>query len=117
MTTRIYRDRDGWRAETQIDLEDRRVLKLRTSKCSMGRGLQTVATVWSYSGNGLLSHAMDLGTGYGDFREIVVTTPASRITEKLVTEQHDRLLKQVDAIRVQVGAFYALKGQKNAVPA
>ena len=121
MTTRIYKDRDGWNAETSIDLQNQRVLKLRTGKRSIGGGLQTTATVWTDTGDGGLRHAMGLGTGLGDFSETIVITRPARITEKLVTEQHDRVIKQLGFIQAQIEQFYALQEQKSepnsAVPA
>ena len=117
MTTRTYKDRDGWNAQTIIDLKDRRVLKLRTGKRSIGGGLQTTATVWTDTGNGGLIHAMGLGTGLGDFSETIVVTRPARITEKLVTEQHQGVIRQADAIQAQIAQFYTQQAQKNPVTA
>lgn len=113
MTTRIYRDRDGWNATSQFDLSDRRVLKIRTCKRSIGTGLQTSATVWHDTGDGGMRHAMGLGTGCGDFSETLTLTQPKRITEKAVAEQHQRVLSQLDLIRARVAQFYALQEQED----
>ena len=113
MTTCIHKEHDGWNAETSIDLENQRVLKLRTGKLSIGGGLQTTATVWTDTGDGGLTHAMGLGTGLGDFSETVVLIPTCRITEKLVTEQHEQALKQIDFIVMRIALFYAQKQQRS----
>lgn len=116
-TTSIYRDRDGWNATSQFDVSDRRVLKIRTCKRSIGIGLQTCATVWHDTGDGGMRHAMGMGTGCGDFSETLMLTQPKRITEKVLTEQHERVLEQLSSIREQVEQFYALQEQEDEAEA
>ncbi|WP_288639143.1 hypothetical protein [Comamonas kerstersii] len=113
MTTRIYRDRDGWNAVSQFELSARRVLKIRTCKRSIGAGLQTTASVWHDTGDGSMRHAMGLGTGCGDFSQTLMLTQPKRITEKAVTEQHESILRELASIRVKVEQFYALQREEN----
>ena len=86
MTTRIHKEHDGWNAETSIDLENQRVLKLRTGKRSIGGGLQTTATVWTDTGDGGLTHAMGLGTGSGKAAAATTGSVAGNTAGRAQTE-------------------------------
>jgi len=104
--TRLYRDRDGWKAESEVELEHNRLLKLRTAKVTSNTGLRTTATVWNTSG-GTLRHAMAFGGPQGDFSETVAFSKPSRVTETVVGAQHSAALKRLSEIKSAIERHYA----------
>ncbi|GKS87470.1 hypothetical protein AVMA1855_24980 [Acidovorax sp. SUPP1855] len=111
METKIYKDRDGWNAKTVVPLDERRELVIRTSRRQIGGGLLTSATCWSIGAAGSQTHVMGYGTGDGDFSTRIVTTQPPRITEKVVAQQHEMALRQIDAIRQAAQLHYAAQVQ------
>lgn len=115
--TRVIRDRNGWHASTRVELAHSRVLELRTRRHSSASKLVTRATVSTVEGS-FLSHAVGYGTASGDFSQNVIVESRSRITEKVVREQHEAALSQIDRIRATVAAFYeAQQVQQTCDPA
>lgn len=111
--TRLHRDRDGWKAESEVELEHNRLLKLRTAKVTHNTGLRTTATVWSCS-NGTLRHAMAFGGPEGDFSETVAFSKPARVTEAVVAAQHAAALKRLSEIMVAIERHYAAQVAHNA---
>ena len=107
METRIYKDKSGWIAKTQVSLANRRILDIRTAKTVTGTGrLSTRATVSTLDDSGYTTHVMGFGTGGGDFNMQVADAAPARITEKVVREQHARALADLQTIRVRVDLHY-----------
>lgn len=107
--TRIYRDKDGWKAETEIEIADTgRLLKLRTYRDLRG-ALVTSATSWKKNTvTGGLSHAMGFGSG-GDFSKTVFSTRPPRVTESVLGSQHQRALADLGNIKMLEAAHYSPK--------
>lgn len=103
--TRIFRDRDGWNAKSELDLADNRLLQIRTYKASNG-GLRTSATV-HLKVDGGLRHIMGFGTAGGDFSETIASAKPARVTQKLVEEQHGLVLDALPRLRSAIEAHYA----------
>ena len=115
----MSKDRDGWRAETRINLLDVRahaltyrpnekgetVLTLTTSKRGRG-GLSTFASVAFHAESGFTTHAMGMGTGLGDYGRTILQS-GDRCTEKAVTRLHAEALARVPAVLEAVRAHYA----------
>ncbi len=108
MKTLINKDSSGWRASTEVELADRRVLEIRTYKAGNGRSrLSTRATVSTLNEAGHTTHIIGYGGAGGDFNKEVTSSTPTRITEKLVREQHERVLAELRTIRVWVELHYA----------
>lgn len=105
--TQTYRDRDGWHAKSEVNLSATRVLKLTTSKVINGTGLRTTATVWNADAGGVLRHAIAFGGPSGDFSETVAFSKPARVTEAIVTAQHQAALAQLSQVLVAIERHYA----------
>jgi hypothetical protein len=102
--TRISHDRDGWSVTSTLDLADNRLLRIHTYK-SLNGVLRTSATVHTKVDGGL-RHVMGYGTPGGDFSEELVRSKPARATEKVVTAQHDCVLKTLPGVLAAVDAHY-----------
>jgi hypothetical protein len=105
--THTYRDRDGWHAKSEINVSATRVLKLTTSKVISGTGLRTSATVWNADGGGTLRHAMAFGGPSGDYSATAALSKPGRVTEAVVTAQHQAVLAQLSTVLVAIEQHYA----------
>lgn len=103
--TRIFRDRDGWNATSEMDLTGDQLLKIRSYRNDRGL-LRTSATVHTKVEGGL-RHIMGFGTSGGDFSETLVVTKPARVTEKVISAQHESVLKTIPGILSAVQAHYA----------
>ena len=109
MATTISKGRDGWQAETVIDLGIKdRVLIVSSHKAT--GGVVTTSTV-NTKKDGFLS--WDL---FGDFRRRTMFKGA-RCTEKTVRALHQQALDAVEQIKAEAAAFYQVKDAKEGVPA
>lgn len=104
--TRTFRDNDGWHAKSEIKLSDSRFLKISTSKVSIGPGLRTSATVWIANGHGSLTHAMAFGGPSGDFSETVAFSKPARVTQAVISAQHQAALGQLSRLLVAIERHY-----------
>ena len=105
ISTIKYRDREGWNAKSQLNLADNRVLQISTYKASNG-SLRTSASV-HLKVDGGLRHDFGYGTPGGDFSETLVVTKPARVTEKVISAQHESVLKTIPGILSAVQAHYA----------
>ena len=104
--TRIFKERDGWKALSQIEMDDVFVLKIRTARIASG-DLVTSASVWQKQAQtGLLSHTMGNGKP-GDYQQKLTQSRPARVTESLVTRQHRSVLAGLETIQVNARAYYA----------
>lgn len=99
MTTKIYKHHYGygWVAESSIDIEGGRAIRFFTMKRSSGN-LVTTVTVGTADENSF-SFVM-----FQDFNKIIIQTRPSRVTAKVVEQQHNQI--DVDAVKAQVKEFY-----------
>lgn len=109
MTTRISKGRDGWQAETQIDLGIKDRVLIVSSHKTAG-GVVTTSTV-NTKKDGFLS--WDL---FGDFRRRTMFKGA-RCTEKVIRELHQQALDALEQIKADAAAFYEKKDAKEGAPA
>lgn len=98
MNTTITKGREGWQAETRIELDTERALQIRTSKGT--RGLQTSATVIKPTPTGFT------WSPFEDFSEALREGKGLRCTEKAVMEEHAKALVDVDLLIVRAAAHY-----------
>ena len=100
MNTLIRKDwAKQWKAETTIDLADNRLLRITTRKANNGN-LHTSAHVGTQDGV-MVTYA------HGDYYKLLVSTNPARITEKVITKQHnDFLAESLDDLLVVVEQFY-----------
>jgi len=106
MQTRLYKGRDGWKAETTIDLEAPYTLKIGTSKRS-GGGISTIATRVKIERDESTGYTGYSFVVYQDFSKTVQADRAARCTEKTVTTMHAAALAQLDQIKADCAAHYA----------
>ena len=100
MNTRIYKDNNkNWRAETNIDISNDRVISITTSKTMTG-SLNTNVSV-SERVAGFLKHIR-----FVDYNKIYNFSIPVRITEKVVSVQHNETLNIIDDIINDVVKFY-----------
>ena len=109
MYTRIYHDtHHGWQAETDIDIGQGRVLRINTYRIKRDTNfLDTRVSVHTVGPNGSLTHILDYGTGGGDFSCVVKRSAPRRLSEKLVSAQHQAALDVIDRVKEMVDAHYA----------
>ena len=98
METLVRKGRDGWEAKSEIQLDNDRVLSIRTSKGSYG-GLTTWASVSVRDGD-FLSHRL-----FQDFSKNIIKTNPSRVTAKVVEAQH--ALINLDEVLAMVEQHYS----------
>lgn len=105
MQTRLYRNSGGWSAISEINFGDSHILKIKTSKLNPSdQSLTTQATVWQAGLDNLVVHLPN-----SDFSEIWAVSHPARITESRVSAQHNSVLNQLDAIRLQAEKHYLEK--------
>jgi hypothetical protein len=98
MTT-IEKDcRGNWRAESQFELSNNRVLQFITNKVHTG-SIVTRASVLTREGK-CLSHMV-----YQDFSKCM-STSNDRCTAKNVTALHTKAMEQIDEVYAAVAAHY-----------
>ena len=103
MNTYIRKDyRGNWRAETRIDIEDNRVVTVSTYKISNG-SLCTNVSVGTLN-DGFISHRV-----FADYNKFVKQEWPKRVTEKVVSSQHDSVLSDIDSILSSITEFYSLE--------
>ena len=111
--TFVSNDRpQGWRAETTIDLEARRVLRISTYR-NLNHKLVTTATVHLCKESGVMVHQMGFGTG-GDFSQTLLKASVPRLTRAVVQEQHNRALATLASVKVQIAYHYSIPKNANA---
>ena len=102
MTTITKNIRNGWQAETRVDLDGVKVLTILTMKRS-DKSLTTTATVQtreSLRGMSMLSFVM--GTDYHQ----TVLKEDIRATEKSVAKQHETVLGHLSTIKDRIAEHY-----------
>ena len=103
MQTYIKKDyRGNWRASTEVVVDDNRVATITTSKSSYGL-LTTHVSVGKRDGD-FISHMM-----FQDYSKTVKSSQPKRVTEKLVSAQHDEVLADIDWVLDDIKAFYSLE--------
>ncbi len=117
MITSMQKGRDGWNAQTDIELEPlgpmeqdaKRILRIQTSKARCG--ISTSASVWKLDGRGTMTTVL-----FGDFRK-TIAVESSRCTEKSVRTLHDTALASKTDLLAQVNAYYGVKHAADQVAA
>ncbi len=114
MITSMQKGRDGWAAQTDIELEPmeqdaKRILRIQTSKARCG--ISTSASVWKLDGRGTMSTEL-----YGDFRKTIAVA-TNRCTEKAVRTLHETALASKTEVLAQVNAHYGVKNAADQVAA
>ena len=105
--TLISRDNCGWNATSNLDLsgEGNRLLQIRTSKTDRGF-LVTRGTVHTKIDGGGLRHIIGFGTPGGDYSGTLVSTKPARVTEKVITAQHENVLSNLSSVLAAVESHY-----------
>ena len=88
MQTTIIKSSDGRKAETQIELNAKRALKIDTRKG--GRGVQTSAIVIEPTNTGFM------WSPFNDFSETLREGRGLRCTEKTGRDEHTQALASID---------------------
>lgn len=98
-TRHSHNARDGHRLETEIDLGDAQVLRIRTYK-EMGGSLDTRGTVHHADAGGM-RHTLHM-----DFSSRLLSTRPKRVTKTVVKDQHDQALSKIDEVKLAVEMHY-----------
>jgi len=121
---KLQKNQSGWKATTEIKLEDvaensdaiskeagERILRLSTSKGN--NGVTSTASVFkrvtkAYDGKEYCSeqHVMGFGTPGGDYYRTVKKYDVKRVTEKAISEAHKDALTYMDAVLHAAKAHY-----------
>ena len=117
MITSMKKGRDGWAAQTDIELEPlgpmepdaKRILRIQTSKARCG--ISTRASVWKLDGRGCMSTVL-----FGDFSKTVAVAN-NRCTEKSVKTLHDTALASKSDLLTQVNVHYGVKNAADQIAA
>ena len=102
--TRIYKDwNKNWQGKTEIDLnEANRVITISTAKRS---GLLTTTVSAGHKDGSFVSHTL-----YQDYYKTWVAMNPKRLTEKVITQQHNEVvIDMISSILADVKKFYAEK--------
>lgn len=105
--TRIWRSNTGWEARTEIDLGHQLVLVLLTRRNASRDTLRSTATVHQQSGD-FLTH-----TFCKDFYQELRDIPVSRVTEGVVTGEHEFHLRDIEKTKLAALRFYGHKPQEH----
>jgi hypothetical protein len=110
MQIKLVNTSNGWQAETSIDLDQHRVLVIRTARAQAGLSdLVTRATVSTRVDENTLIHDFGSDSRAADFDQLVASSPCSllkQLTEKIVHEQHDKALATMRMIRARIEQHY-----------
>ena len=100
MSTYVRKDvRGNWKAETDFPLSDTKRLKLSTSKVSTGH---LVTTLTGCTVDGIWeTHEL-----HKDFYKRLEVSKPGRVTEKAVTEQHNKF--NINDLVTEAKTFYKL---------
>ena len=111
-STRYYRDHNGWCGESSIALPGHadRMLMISSHKHSDGT-LVSSASVRTKERDGMWSFVIGGGKD-GDFYKVVARSAPKRVTERVVREQHNRVLVDFDAIVQEACQHYAAQEQR-----
>ena len=99
MQFEVKKDKDGWYAETSINLGDQRVFRLRTCKHRQG-GLVSRGSVANIERDMLVTA---LGQ---DYSRVYKHDPLARCSEKAVKEFHGYFLSRLAEIRREISLHY-----------
>lgn len=102
MEMQLSKGRDGWKAETHIELDGGRWLDISTWKSN--GGIRSRVHCYRREGS-FRTYAL-----FQDYNATLATSTA-RCTEKAVAELHRQALAKLDEVKAAVTAFYAAKGQ------
>jgi len=103
MKTNYYRDRDGQKATSVIDLGCAQELEISTRRWSDG-SLITSASVHRINGASRV-HVIGFN-GDGDYTKRLVLSRPSRVTAAVVKSQHDQCLTRLPALLQEVEQHY-----------
>lgn len=100
----------GWSAETLIELDQHRVLLIRTARAPGNlSNLVTHATVSTRLEDGELIHDIGGDARQGDFDQLLASTPCilnGHITKVLARRQHDKVLGTLPDLRTRITQHY-----------
>ena len=95
----VIQGKDGWSAETRIELGGQRLLRLRTGKHRDG-GVATRGSVANIEGDVLVT------TMGQDYSRIYKHDPKARCTEKTVKEFHGYYVGMLPSIQREISRYY-----------
>lgn len=100
MNMRVNKGYYGWLAESEVELFDKKVLRVSTMKRSSGR-LVTMAQAMEDNGNGMVSFIM-----FQDFNQTLETSSPKKVTEKAVREQQAKVMANIESAVAAAKAYY-----------
>ena len=115
ITTTYGKDRNGRYGRSRFRMDPNLVADIETSKRGLGRsGLISHVTVSIEDGSGFLSHRISYPSPRGDFSKRYITTTPSRVTDRVVREQHEQALSMIDQFRSDIKIHYKRQAQLDA---
>lgn len=116
MKSNYFKDpRNGHEAKTVVELNAKQVLAITTRR-TMNGDLSTNVFAYWLGADGSMRHSFDFGAGGGDFSYTFRTTRPSRLTEKLVREQHELAEFYVPGFIEKANAFYLNETERSFLP-
>lgn len=106
-TRHSHNTRDGHRLETEIDLGGGQVLRINTFK-AMGGSLDTRGSVHHVAG-GFIRHTL-----HEDYSSRLLSSRPKRVTQAVVTAQHNDALAKIDEVKLAVEMHYQQREQAKA---
>lgn len=104
MFTRIYQDHyKKWNAKSELKIADNRVITISTRRSTYGNALITNVSVYTAK-DGFLSHML-----YADYNVNWAKSTPNRVTAKVVENQHNEVLADIETIKDAVDKFYKLE--------
>lgn len=106
LTTKIKKSDRGLQADTDISLSDKLEIGVLSYKRSNGY-LVTIVTVSTIEGAGI--YTMKSHKLFSDYNKTWAESKVTRLTEKVLLSQHNKILEQLEAIKEDVKNFYLNK--------
>jgi len=104
MFTRIYQDHyKKWHAKSDLKIANNRVITISTRRSTNGNTLITNVSVHTAK-DGFLSHML-----YADYNINWAKSTPNRVTAKVVENQHNEVLDDIETIKDAVNEFYKLE--------
>lgn len=104
----------GWGARSFVrrDIQGKKAeVKVVTEK-SISRELETCVSVGFVTEDGKgVRHVIGLGTGRGDYLSKWAWSTPKRVTEAVVSKQHDEILQKFEEVLKSIDAYYEEKAK------
>jgi len=95
----------GWEAGTYFQLKGDRVLRVTTMKRNNGKVTTSASSVILKKDGIFVSESFVM---FQDFSKTLLSVSINRVTEKSLTEAHNKALENIDAVIKEAKEFYSI---------